>query len=254
MDELKKIIDFFREKKDNQDDDTKRKHSLIKLAIYGIFLIVVIIAIRTGSDNTNNNSSTNNQSKIEEKTEVKEDKNKEIQEKTSIIRENDVNYSYMYTVVLDGKTETYIGKRIDEKEKFSYTKNNEIKEYAIMDDNYFILDGDIYHLTDKLDNNFKYCDIEKILSIIETIQPVSNDSLIFNVDNSKLSYVFGDVIKEKKEDFNTIKINVTEDSIQSVEINFNSYISSILTGNHSLSIKMEYANVGKVEDFTIKLK
>ena len=253
MDELKKIIDFFKDKNDD-DDENKRKKSLTKLAIYFLFLVIVIFMVRFGSDssnNTNNKNEANNQPKVENKTEVKDDEPQ--QEQRSLISDSDVNYSYMYTVTLDGETETYIGKRIDDKEKYSYTKNGEVKEYAIKDDNYFILEGDTYHLIDKPDNNFKYCDIEKVLSIIEKMQPSSENPLVFYVDNSKLAYKYGNAINEEHNDLNTIVINTNEDSIESVELNFSSYISSVLTGNHTLTIKMEYANVGKVEDFNIKL-
>ncbi len=253
MDELKKIIDFFKDKKDNDDKDN-RKHSIIMLAIYSIFLIVVVITVRTGSD-----SSVKTKEIDDSKTSNIKEEDKSLDESNinnkNLRKESDVNYSYMYTVTIDGEVENYIGKKCDDKEKFSYIKGDNSFEYAIKDDNYFILEGDIYHITDKLDSYFKYCDIEKILSIVEEIEPViEDDKLIFNVENSKLSYVFGDVISDQTSGLNNIAIKISNDTIIGADLNLSSYISSIIGGSHTLIIKMEYANVGKVEDFSIKLK
>ena len=255
MDELKRIIDYFKNKNNNNDDDNeKRKHSLTMLAIYGIFLIVVIIFVRVGSDSTNEVEKENI---TNEKQEVKEEikKESEIEKKGSMSTLNDVNYGYMYTVTIDGVVETYIGKRIDDKEKFSYSKNDEVKEYAIKDDNYFILDGDTYHIIDKLNNSFKYCDVDKVLLLIENIEPtVSDNMLIFNVENKQISRIFNETMSTDNSGLNTIIISTNGSDISEINLDFSNYISSLENSGHTMSIKMEFVNVGTVEDFTIKLK
>ena len=49
MDDLKKIIEFFRKKKTNNEVDEKG-HTYTMLCIYGIFIVVVVLFIRMSPD------------------------------------------------------------------------------------------------------------------------------------------------------------------------------------------------------------
>ena len=233
----------FWEKAFGKDKDEKT-HAKAMLAIYGVFLLVIILAVRL-----NPNSQENNNKQEENKTGVVEPtptptaspdtKKEEI--------ESDINYAYSYTITYDGVTEVYLGKRIDDKQKFSYSKDGKTLEYAIKDGEYLIKENDVYHITDKLDTYFRYCDIEKLLELIRE-KKATPDTYIFTVTNEEIARTFKESIPEPTLT-NTIELIISNSELKGLKVDFSNYVKSV----KSLIIKIEYADVGKVEDFDIKM-
>lgn len=229
-----------------------RYHAIAMLIIYGIFMLILIITIRVGGNNTDNNSLDNNKdNQIVDKKDDKEelDDNEEIE-----LPDNDINYSYSYTITFDGNTEVYLGKKIDDKEKFSYIKDNTTYEYAIKDGTYLMLKDGTYHIIDTLDTYFKYCDMEKIFTLIEKETPTTNSNeMVYSISNYKLSSLFSESLKNNNNLDNTIELLLVDDNLKEVRLDLDNYISSVLGSNHILNIKMEFANIGTTEDFEIKM-
>ena len=211
--------------------------------------------IRVGGGSTILNNDTNvekENTEINEPAETipqKEDKKDTIEEV-----ENDINYSYSYTITYDGNTDVYLGKRVDNKEKFTLVKNGETIEYAILDDNYLILENGVYHITDSLNTNIKYCDVEKILNAIENEIPTENgNSVMYKLSNATLASTFKDTLTLDNKQLNSISMVINNNNLKSVTLDLSNYISSITGTTHTLTINMEYANIGTTENFDIKI-
>ena len=124
-----------------------------------------------------------------------------------------------------------------------------------MNDNYLISSDGKYSITDNLNTYFRYCDVQKILNIIEKVNPsINGDTLVFTVENSKIASIFYENINLENGGYNTISIRLVEGNVENITMDLNNYISSILVNNNTLNISMDFANIGKVEDFNIDLK
>jgi len=251
MDELR---DFFK-KAFGKEKDT-RAHAISMLAIYGIFMVIAITIVRSVPYNQEiTNEDIDSQIEAEEKIDETVETEEETTTSSTGVIDSDINYSYSYTITFDGETEVYLGKRIDDKQKFSYIKDGVTLEYAILDDNYLVLEDGTYILTDTLDTYFKYCDIEKILELIENVVPEESDNYLkYNLSSSDIANVMSDTLTSVDDNKNnSINIVLENGSLRTILLNFDSYISNVLGESHTLNIRMDYADIGTVEDFEIKI-
>lgn len=236
----------------NKDE---KYHAIAMLIIYGIFISILVIMIRLGGTSSEIDSNDNNQGEVNSPT-VTSTPNPTSTPEIEIDNEveNDINYSYSYTVTYNGVSEVYLGKRVDDKQKFTLIKDNVSTSYAIYDDNYLILEGDIYKITDNPSKFFKYCDVEKILVLLRDKLSVKvTSSNQYNVDNNILSSFYKEKLLNEDNGTNLISINMTDDSLKSIDLDFSSYISALEGVNSTLNIHMEFADVGTTENFEIKV-
>lgn len=236
-----------------KEKDT-RYHAIAMLGIYAVIFAILIIFIRVSGSNVSYNQNeplntpgTTNPPIEENKTNNEITSNKE-DENQNII-DNDINYSYSYTITHNGKSEIYLGKKIDEKEKFTLIKDSISTNYAILNDNYLIEKNGVYSITQKPSIFFKYCDVENILLLIKD----KADSTSYTVTNNELKLQYNDNIVADNFNTNTIKLNVTNDVLKSIDLDFSSYYSSITNNKESLTIHMEFADIGTTEDFDINI-
>ena len=243
-------------------DRDPQTHARAMLLIYGIIIAILVVYVRLRphppvEDNPENNksgvlerrtpSTTPTPTQTPSATSDPTNPTPTPTPSTKPKKENDVNYAYSYTISYDGVTEVYLGKKIDYKEKFSYIKNGKTLEYAIMDDEYLIKsDNDIYKITDKLNNYFRYCKVEKILKILEN--RLEQTTKTYTVTNKELADVFDEKVTEPDLE-NTIEIIVSNNELKGINIDLSNYRSEVT----SLTIKMDFADIGKVEDFEIKM-
>ena len=227
----------------------ERYHAIAMLAIYAIFILIVVLMIRlsgaTGSSQEKKPTPTPTPTVTPAPT---DNPTTEEDQKTDIVG-NDVNYSYSYRITINGETEVYLGKKIDDKEKFTLIKNGVTTDYAILNDNYLKLENGIYNITQKPSEYFKYCDVEKILNLIENEQSDTN----YLISNTKLSSVFNDKLKVDNNQNNEIKLTITDNVLKSIDFNLNNYITSVTSEAKTLTIHMEFADIGTTEDFEIKV-
>ena len=237
----------------------EKYHAVAMLIIYSIFLLIVVLMIRLGgsnvdnevNDNTNqNNNIINSNPSPQPSTEPKEDE----EEVDSNISGSDINYSYSYTITYNGENEVYLGKKLDDKEKFTLIKNGITKDYAILSDNYLILENNIYQITENPSNFFKYCDVEKLLVLTENEISTQNENIIkYNITNKILANSYKDDITVDNEQTNLITFNILNNSLKSVDLDFSNYISAVEGSQSTLTIHMEFVDIGTTEDFEIKV-
>lgn len=233
----------------NKDE---KYHAIAMLIVYGLFISILVIMIRIGgtaSEVNNNDNNGENNNPIVTSTPnptFVPDIDEEV--------ENDINYSYSYTITYNGVSEVYLGKRIDDKQKFTLIKDNITTNYAIYDDNYLILEGDIYKITDNPSKFFKYCDVEEILTLLHDKLSVDvTGTMEYSVDDSILSSFYKERLNSEDSGTNLISINMTDDNLKSIDLDYSSYISAIEGASSTLKIHMEFADIGTTENFEIKV-
>ena len=234
----------------------EKYHAVAMLAVYGIFILVLIIMIRLGGESTNNEKNNNIQTETQTPIVTPTNTpNSDIDtELDTGVGGNDINYSYSYTITYNGITEVYLGKKLDSKEKFTLIKDGITNDYAILNDNYLILQNGSYHITENPSKFFKYCDVEKFLLLVENeISTENQNNIKYNITNSKIASYFKDNISINNELTNLITFTMENNILKGVDLNLNNYISSIEGSNSTLTIHMEFVDIGTTEDFEIKI-
>lgn len=244
-----KIQEILKKSFGKQKDE--RYHAIAMLTIYGVLFLILIIFVRVSGSSMQSNTTGEDPLSTPSPTSTPIEKEDNIQEETNDeeIITNDINYSYSYTITYNGKSEVYLGKKIDDKEKFTLIKDNISTNYAIINENYLIENGDTYSITEKPSDFFKYCDMEKVLLLIKD----KEESTSYLVSNSELKSQYKDKLLVDNSKTNTIKINISNDTLKSVDLDFSNYISSVEGSTSTLTIHMEFVDIGTTEDFEIKV-
>ena len=125
----------------------EKYHAVAMLAVYGIFILVLIIMIRLGGESTNNEKNNNIQTETQTPIVTPTNTpNSDIDtELDTGVGGNDINYSYSYTITYNGITEVYLGKKLDSKEKFTLIKDGITNDYK--NGKYSITNIDYNYLT-----------------------------------------------------------------------------------------------------------
>lgn len=207
-----------------------RWHAVAMLALYGIFFLVSFTILSIGSGTSNNTSPT-----------------------PTATPDNitNINYSYSYTINYDNVLEMYLGKKYNDKEKFTLTKDGISSEYAVLNDKLLKLNSGKYEETNSVNNYYRYCDREKILNIIKDIEPVSEN--VYNVSNVYFSSTFGDTLGEDNEIPVVITVSKDNDEIKSISMDLDNYLNA-LGIEHSLKINMFFTDIGTTNDFEINIE
>ena len=235
--DIKKLKEILK-KSFGKEKDT-RLHAIVMLCIYFIFMLVLVLMIRIGNNDSANKNNDNKDLNIIENEPVK----------------NEINYTYSYIINFDNNKETYLGKKIDNKEIFTYINNETTLDYAIIGDNYLIKENDKYHITDKLNTYFRYCDMEKIINMINNYHGISENNYIkYEVNNLDISNTFNDTMTGYcGAGTNLLLIEYENDTIKKVTFDLSNYISCITGTTHTLNLSMEFISVGTTENFNIEM-
>lgn len=245
---LKEILKkSFGKEKDN------RTHAIAMLAIYGIIFTIVIVMIRISGVNKNEtNTSYSDKENITTPSNTNSDYN--TNNDSASDKDDNTNYSYSYTIYYNDEKEIYLGNKNGNKERFTLMRDNTITEYAIIGDNYLILDNGTYHITKRPSNFLKYCSIDTILLVIENeISTTNANTIKYNISNSDLSRHFKDSITNDNNRTNLITLTFENDDLKSIDLDLSNYLTSVKNEETSLNIHMEYVDVGTTEDFEIKI-
>lgn len=248
----KELKDILKKCFGKEKDD--RYHAIAMLIIYGIFMLVLVIMIRM---NATPNNEVNNEIPSPSPTNTAPNKNNSNSNDSNIsdsqITEN-INYSYSYTVSYNGNSEVFLGKKVNNKEKFTHIKDGITNNYAVLDDNYLILENNTYHITNNPSNLFKYCDVSEILSLVDDEIPTENNGVIrYQVDNTKLAISYKDKITVNNELKNNIVLTTIDNTLKSIDLDLTNYISALENSSSSLIIHMEFVDIGNTEDFDINI-
>jgi len=230
----------------------ERYHAIAMLVIYALFIFIIVLMLRLGG-NSNSDQNLNNEV-IPIQTPVATSTPSTEVDKDDDITVNDVNYSYSYTITYNGVSEVYLGKKVDDKEKFTLVKDGDNTDYAILSDNYLVFENGIYHITQNPSKFFKYCDVEKLILLVENEIPTENNNLIkYNVSNVSLVNTYKDSLTKDNELTNLVSFTTNNNVLKSVDLDLSNYISSVEGFSSTLIIHMEFVDIGTTEDFDIKV-
>jgi len=234
----------------------ERAHAIAMLAIYGFFLLILIIIIRIGGTDTIENQPNQKPSPTSTPTVTStpqpSDNNNEPD-----IGNFDINYSYIYTVQNNDIKEVFTGKRLDDKEIFTVINSQGSKDYAKLSDNYLIKENGEYHLIDSPSANLVYTGMDKIISLTEKgTLTRNNNTYNYVIPTSEVMKIYNPNNLEAI-DINLtdqITITVENDVIKTIDINYNNYHNIMNKSTTSqLIIKMEFNNVGTTENFEVTI-
>ncbi len=229
-----------------------RYHAIAMLTIYGFFLFILIAFIRISGSNNNLEQNLSNTETPSPTATITPSISPDLENYT--VSGNDINYSYSYTISYNGTSEVYLGKKVNNKEKFTFIKDGISTNYAILDDYYLVFENGTYHITDHPSQFFKYCDVEKILLMIENEIPIENSETVkYNVSNLNLSSIFQDVLLIDDNQNNLIQLSFFDNNLKGIDLDFSHYISSIDGKTENFTIHMEFADIGTTEDFEIPI-
>lgn len=221
-----------------------RYHAITMLAIYGILLLIIMIVVRIGGSSTSNVQENSNPTP----SPIVED------DSHQTTNQEKINYSYSYMITDNGKNEIYLGKKVGDKQKFTFIKDNSTVDYAVIKNNYFILENGTYQITENPSKFLKYCDREKIkLLVADEIPTENNHTISYSVSNQVIALFFEEVLEQDFEKTNFIQIHTVNDEVKTIDIDLSNYLSSLEKVDRTLTIHMEFVDIGTTEDFEISL-
>ena len=227
----------------------EKYHAVAMLAIYGLFIFILVLVIRINGgssiDETNNN--TNNDVQVPINT-VSPTPTSTPEQETNLTNIN--SYSYSSTITYNGVSEVFLGKKYQTKQKFSYIKNSSITEYAILNNEYFKQENGIYQQSSSPSRHFKYCDVNKILTLIQNKTSIENN---YQLSNKEMITTYDDMISIDNEQLNTITLNKENNTIKSIDLDYSNYISSLEGTNLTLIIHIELSDINNTNDFEINI-
>lgn len=244
-------------------DKDDKYHAAGMLIIYGIFIAILVIFIRTSPSNTNNevkkensnnNANSNSQIKLDENGKSSSGSN-DNDKKTTTAEKFDVNYSYIFTINTNGVKEIFTGKKLDEKEIFTYINSKGSIDYAKLSDNYLLKENGEYHIVDMPSVSLMYTDMDKISSLSENGQLIRNDNIYtFTVKTNDVVKSFNPDSKILVSDelTDTIIITTENEMIKTINMSLNNYYS-VLYGSGTLDVKVELNNIGTTENFDVTI-
>ena len=94
---------------------------------------------------------------------------------------------------------------------------------------------------------FFLCGVENEISM------ESGNTVKYNISNQLLAKSYNDNLTLDNQLDNMIQLIKSDNTLKSIDIDFSNYISSIDNTNSTLTIHMEFVDIGTTEDFEIKV-
>ena len=199
----------------------KKERAKIELIFYGIFFIAIIIFARFLGGNSNTDVNENNNSIM-----------------TSFVSRIEDNYEYDIVVAVNDELYEYYGKVLGNNGTVNLKIDDDIKSYRIMNNKYYILDGDNYILTDEDEVypyiDYHYLDIDNIREYMElssvydntyrvkvsdiVLDSDSDEYLEINVNEGDLNIVidYSPVLRLTREDIEKVMVSITYYNIDNI--------------------------------------
>ena len=214
----------------------KQYRSIIVLIFYFFFFLFLGIAAR----NALSKKQIMNNENIKEKSDS-------INSFSSI---KSANYKYKYTLSVDDKIYIYEGKKYNNKDSYTLTTNEDIKEYVQVDDFSFEIKDKEKVLTDKPIYYLDFFDIDILEQIIK--QSTKKDVNIYSIDNRKLDSILKRQLGVNNKLDNSIMLTLEEGIITRIDINYTNYIMFTNKTINKVLLTLEYKDFGTVLDFDVK--
>ncbi len=201
----------------------EKAHAIAMLVIYGIFMVFALVYINLLPD-------------------AKENKPTPSPTSTPSVVEN---YNYKYVVKFDNGMYTIDGKKLDNKETFTYIEGDISNEYAIISNILYIMKDGNYEKSAIINPYYKYLNKDKVLGLIDYNKCLNNDnSYVCDIDSKTLANTFSDSLTNDNDTLNPVFIVKENNEVKSIKLDLDNYISNIMNSNHSLEITMEYSKEG----------
>ena len=236
----------------------ERLHAIAMLIIWGIFILILVIMIRLSptpdEQTTTPNDNKDNQNQVENPT-PDIGNNNDNNTSNDPTESFEVNFSYIYTVTNNGVQEVVTGKKIDEKEIFTIITKEGSNSYAKLSNNYLQKENGEYHIVESPSPNLIYCDLEDIsyLTEIGTLTTQGN-VYTYQVPVIQIVKIYNPTFDTTSIDSNlkdTITLTTENGTLKTIKANYNNYLTTVSGELSTLTIEMEFSQVGTREDFEV---
>ena len=237
----------------------ERLHAIAMLIIWGIFITIVILMVRLSpSRETSSNNSTTPDNNNQVETTPNTGGIISNEETPSTPTESfEVNFSYIYTVTNNGVQEVITGKKIDEKEIFTIITKEGSNSYAKLSSNYLQKENGEYHIVESPSSNLVYCDVEDISYLTEVGTLTTNGNVYtYQVPVTQIVKLYNPTFDTTTIDTNlkdTITLTTENGTLKTIKANYNNYLTTVSGHLSTLTIEMEFSQVGTTENFEITL-
>ena len=234
-------------------------HAISIIIIWRLIILILVIMIRLSPTPDDQNSTTPNDNK-DSQTQVETPgigNNNGNDESSSPTESFEVNFSYIYTVTNNGVQEVIKEKKIDEKEIFTIITKEGSNSYAKLSNNYLQKENGEYHIVESPSPNLIYCDVEDIsyLTEIGTLTTQGN-VYTYQVPITQIVKLYNPTFDTTSIDSNlmdTITLTTENGTLKSIKANYNNYLTTVSGRISTLTIEMEFSQVGTTEDFEVTL-
>lgn len=215
---------------------TNRQYrSIIILVFYVILFAVLITGLRSNRTMVNKDNNTNKGVTV---------KGFELINKR--------NFNYKYTVIADGETFIYEGKKYENKEYFTLSKDEESKEYYIVDSEVYVKSDDndrFIMVSNKPTIVFDFLNIRTVQELLSRAIIVDEDNNKYEITNQTL-YDFLSSDNFKVDDGNnTIELYYRNSYVTGVDFDLSEYAKTLGEKYSNVNIKLEYFDFDLVENF-----
>lgn len=215
---------------------TNRQYrSIIILVFYVILFAVLITGLRSNRTMVNKDNNTNKGVTV---------KGFELINKR--------NFNYKYTVIADGETFIYEGKKYENKEYFTLSKDEESKEYYIVDSEVYVKSDDndrFIMVSNKPTIVFDFLNIRTVQELLSRAIIVDEDNNKYEITNQTL-YDFLSSDNFKVDDGNnTIELYYRNSYVTGVDFDLSEYAKALGEKYSNVNIKLEYFDFDLVENF-----
>ena len=233
---VKEIIDVIKKLR-----ETPRGRGILFFSFYFVFFLGLAIFCRvvdTGSNTvTNPYENTNSNADI-----------------ISVATKNGYNYVYYYNIQVDDVYYALSGVKNREHELFTFTFDNNIKDYYKDRDSYYVQENGSW--VDAVSPNEDLIIIEKIDEIISNATYIARTEEIqsgktvlrYDISSASISRIISQTDLAVEEIPNEISLIINNDRIDLVELNLNSYCRASNKCLDSMKITMNYSGFDSQKD------
>lgn len=210
----------------------KQYRSIMILAFYAILFTVLIVTIRTpGKSNFNN--IVNKGTKIDGYELI-----------------DNKNFSYKYTILVDDEEYIYEGKKYNNKELFTVTKDEESVDYYMIDDKTYIKNGVKYfEALSKPIIIFDFFDTDIIDRLITRSSAIEDEENRYMIGNQNLYDVLSSNRIRVEDGDNFIVLKYRNSNITEINFELDNYAKIIGEKYDKVRIKLEYSDFNLIDDF-----
>jgi len=162
------------------------------------------------------------------------------------------NFNYRYTLNVDDEVFYYEGKKYDNKEMVTVTKDDVTEEYYFENKNVYIKNGSNYVLIEnKPFMLFDFFNTDILDEIILRSVVEDNENHKYKVTNQEIHNVIGEGIKKLDNGYNYISLVYRNDNITGITFDFSNYAKITNQDYHTIIITLNYFDFSLVDDFKI---